>query len=260
MQTKETAPATLPNWLLALVGAGVAFCAVIAGAPASLAPALARKAGVDIFVDRAEGTLWKGELQGVYAKGVRLGDIAFETRPAALARGRLAFDITVRNGALAGQGRASLAPNGEFSMKGARLLFDLSAANRYAILGQPMSGAVRADIEEVVVAPEGCIRADATLWTDVLAAPAKRFNAEALPLAGDGACDGRDLVVSLAGRSGDGAVAMTLRITPELSYTLSAEASPARTDVADALQFLGFERNEGAMSIATSGVIGAVGS
>lgn len=260
MKTKEPAPAVLSNKLLALLGAVTASCAVIIGAPASLIPAMARKAGVDISVDRTQGTLWRGELVGVYTKGVRLGDISYTTRPGALMKGRLAIDIDSRNGALVGKGRTEIAPTGEFSMENARFLFDLSAANRYAILGQPMSGAVRADIDELSISPEGCDRAKASLWTDVLSAPAKRFNARALPLAGEGACDGRDLVVTLAGESEDGAVAMKLRITPALSYTLSAEASPSRQDIAEALQYLGFQRMDGSMSIATSGVIRTVGS
>ncbi|MBI1365979.1 MAG: hypothetical protein GC153_08495 [Alphaproteobacteria bacterium] len=245
-----------------LTFAGLIFglTVLVVNAPAAILPALARSTGVEFYVDDARGTLWRGELKGVRSKGVKIGDIEFRTHPADLLRGRITADLVSRNGALAGAGRAVVLANGLLKLEHAHFVFNLDAANEYLILGEPLSGKVEADIKELAIAGSGCIRADAKLWTDVLARPARRFDGEAVDLFGGGACAGKDLVVALSGASSDGAVKLTLRVTPQLTYTLLAQAAPARTDIANALHYLGFQRSEGEMSMATSGIIRTVGS
>ena len=257
MRVRQSA---LSRDLLVSVGVFFVLIAIVANAPAALVAPLARRCGAEFYVDQATGTLWKGELKGVRAKGVMIGDVAFTTHPAALLRGRLSLDLVSRRGALDGRASASFLANGEFRLSDARLVFDLAAADEYLILGEPMTGKVRAEVSELTFSPRGCVHADARLWTDVLAEPARRHDGEALDLSGGGACAGKDLVVALSGRSGDGAVRLTLRVTPRLSYTLLAEAAPARLEIADTLQLLGFQRSEGEMSMATSGIIRTVGS
>ncbi len=211
-------------------------------------------------IERATGTIWNGALEGVRAEGVLLGDLSFKTNPLALLMGRLDIDVSAGGGALTGKGHVSVGVDGRATIENAQLLFELDAATRFSFLGAPLEGSVRADINRLVVTRQGCIASAAKIRTDVLAAPAKRFAAEAFDLSGESQCSGRDYLVSLSGNGGEGAVTLSIRISPNLAYTLIAEAQPARTEVAEALQFLGFQRTNGALTIAATGVIHSVGS
>lgn len=256
----KTPSGRLSARLLAICCGAAAFVYCAAAAPASFIAAFAIPKSAGVSVDRATGTIWRGAIEGVRAQGILLGDISYRTNPLALLGGRLAADLNAGGGALSGRGKASVSIDGRTVVEDARLLFELNAATRFAFLGAPLAGTVRADIDRLVVSRQGCLESAATIKTDVLSAPAKRFAAEAFDLSGDGHCSGRDFLASLVGRGGDGAVTLTIRISPDLAYTLIAEAQPARTEVAEALQFLGFERANGVLTIGTRGVIRSVGS
>jgi len=245
---------------LAILSGAAAALYCVAAAPASFIAAFALSKSADVSIERATGTIWEGALEGVRAKGVLLGDISYATNPLALLTGRLAGDLTAGGGALAGRAKASVGADGSAIIEDAQILFELDAATRFAFLGAPLDGTVRADIDRLVLSPRGCIASAAKIRTDVLAAPAKRFAAEAFDLSGEAACSGRDLLVALSGKGGEGAVTLSIRISPSLAYTLIAEAQPARTEVAEALQVLGFQRVNGALTIGARGVINSVGS
>lgn len=245
---------------LSAVFGAAALVAIVASAPASILPAIMRSANSTLSVEKATGTLWRGKLKGVSAQGVRLGDVAFTTNPLALLSGRIAADIVIADGALNGKGKVAVSPGGRLVVNEATFTFSLNAANRFALLGTPLAGDVRADIGRLVVSRKGCVSGSAQLWTDVLVAPAKRFASEAFDLAGEGACKGGNFVVALSGQGGEGAVSLTLSVSPALTYVLSAEAQPARREVADALQVLGFERSNGVLTIGATGAIRSVGS
>jgi hypothetical protein len=203
--------------------------------------------------------LWRGELKGVSMRGARLGDVAFRTEALHVLTGRFAAEIEARDGALTGKGHLSLGPGG-VSIRHAKFVFDLAAANRYAILGSPLSGAVRTEIEHLAWSRKGCFRGGGKLWTDVLVAPAKRFQTKAFDLAGEGACVDGDLVVALSGKGEEGAVSLSLKVSSDFTYVMTAEAQPARTEVAEALQIIGFQRSNGVLTIGTTGAITTLGS
>lgn len=245
---------------LSFIFAIAAAVMIASSAPASILANLVRRANSTVFVEEASGSLWRGHLKGVSAQGVRIGDVAFKTHPLSLLMGRLAADVSVSDGALAGKGEIAIAPDGRLTVSGAKFVFSLDAANRYAILGTPLSGAVRAEIDRLSISKKGCVGGSARLWTDVLIAPAKRFQSEAFDLSGEGQCVGGNFVVALSGQGGEGAVSLSLSVSPTLSYVLSAEAQPSRREVADALQILGFERTNGVLTIGATGIIRSVGS
>ncbi|MEX0645202.1 MAG: type II secretion system protein N [Parvularculaceae bacterium] len=246
--------------VLAILAAAAAAVYCVVAAPASFVAALVIPTGAGVSIERTTGTIWNGAIEGVRAEGVLLGDISYATNAFALLTGRLAASLDASGGALAGDGKASIGVDGKAVVEEAQFIFELDAAARFAFLGAPLNGTVRADIDRLVVSRMGCLESEMTIRTDVLAAPAKRFAAEAFDLAGDAACNGRNFVVSLAGEGGEGAVTLSLSISPNLAYTLIAEAQPARTEVAEALQFLGFELTNGALTIGTTGVIHSVRS
>lgn len=257
----ERAPPTrLSIRTLSIVFASAAAIMIAASAPASIIAAAARRVNADLSIAETRGTVWKGALAGVSAEGVVLGDIAYTTNVFSLLSGSLAADIRVNGGALNGNAKAALTPFGRLSVWDATFTFSLSAANRYALLGTPLQGTVRADVDHIAISKAGCATGSARLWTDVLVAPAKRFDSEAFDLAGEGVCEDGTFVVTLSGQGGEGAVSLSLRITPQLTYMLTAEAQPARREVADALQVLGFERANGVLTMGATGAIKTVGS
>ncbi len=93
------------------------------------------------------------------------------------------------------------------------------------------------------------------MWTDVLVAPAKRLGGDAFSLSGDGQCKNGNVELVLAGHGSDGGVSMTIRVSTDFTYRLTAEAQPVRAEVADALQLFGFERMNGALTLATTGAL-----
>ncbi|MGE0409363.1 MAG: type II secretion system protein N [Amphiplicatus sp.] len=258
-QRTETRPLLSARLLGALCGAS-ALVYALAFAPASFIPALAIPPGADVSVTRATGTIWRGVLENVRTQGVAVGDIAYKTNPLALFAGRFAVDLSIKNGALAGRGRFSAGLDGKVTLAKAAFRFELNAATRYAFLGAPLDGELRADVDRLTLSREGCIVSRTRLWTDALAAPAKRFATEGFDLAGDGVCSGRDLLVALSGEGGVGAVNLSMRVSPDLSYTLIAEAEPARSEVADILRFLGFAQTGDALTIGATGALQGVGS
>lgn len=245
---------------LAIIVAGSAVAYCVAAAPAAFIRAVAVPPGMGLSIERATGTIWKGTLEAARAEDVLLGDIAFRTDPLALLSGRLAADLSIGDGALAGNGKASLGLDGRLVVENAKLLFELDAATRYAFLGAPLQGMVRVTADRLIVSREGCIDGRAKFSTNVLAAPAKRFAAESFDLSGEGACSGKDFLIALSGKGGEGAVTLSIRVGPDLAYTLIAEAQPARAEVAEALQYLGFQRTNGALTIGATGVIHSVRS
>lgn len=244
--------------MLLLVGAFAASFQLVAAAPASLVLAFGSIGAAGVAADSATGTLWNGTLHGAAADGVALGDVAFALDAVALAAGRLKADVALSGGSLTGAGVVATS-GGRLVLKDAAFAFDLSAATRYAFLGAPLTGTLRAEVKELIIGKNGCERVEAVLWSDVLAGPAKRFAGEGLDLAGAARCEGDDFAATLAGDGAEGAVRMNVAVAPSMTYTLTASAQPVRREVAQALQAFGFREENGALTIAMSGVVKAAG-
>lgn len=249
-------PSLTPRTLI-LIGAFAASFQVVATAPASLIPALAGFSRAGLRYEEARGSVWNGTLRGVDAMGLRLGDVEYEIAPFSLFAGHAGGVFFMSGGALEGDGRARIGPFGGVEISNARLLFDLGAATRYAFLGEPLAGSLRADVVRLVLSKKGCVESQARLLTDVLAAPARRLKARAFDLAGSGSCDNGDFLVELSGKGEEGAVAVSIRISPSMAYWLAATVVPVREDVAAALQTLGFRNKDGELTIGAEGVIGS---
>ncbi|MEE2691794.1 MAG: type II secretion system protein N [Pseudomonadota bacterium] len=243
-----------------LLGAlGVAVFAVTLGgyAPASLIAPLAGASSLSY--GRVEGTIWKGVIADARVDGVSLGDISYRLRPGALLRGKLAAAVEARGGAVSGHGIAA-AGWGEYSFRDGEVMIDLGSVRRYAFLGAPLEGRGRARIEDLTVSEKGCRRADATVWTDALNAPAQRLNGEGFELNGAARCDGGDLIVELSGSGAEGGANLALHLKPGFAYTLEASAQPSRAELEQALVYMGFQQENGVLTYASTGTIRTAGS
>jgi hypothetical protein len=254
----DASPKSLSSRSLTVILAIATAALIVATAPATIVGAALNKEGVAVAA--ASGSVWRGELKGVSVQGVKIGDVAYAADPVAILTGRFAARAAIRNGAVNGAGRIAASLGGRVVVTNAKFTFALDAARRYAILGAPLAGTLRVDASKITFSGEGCLEGSAKLWTDALMGPAKRVGSKAFDLAGDGACKGRNFVVALAGRGGDGAVSVNLSVSPALTYVVNVEAEPARTEVAEALQILGFENANGVLTMAATGALRGVGS
>lgn len=243
-----------------LIGAFAASFQAVATAPASLVPGLAGLSRAGVRYEEARGSVWNGTLRGVDARGFRLGDVEYEAAPFSLFAGHAGVRFRMSGGALEGDGRARISPFGGVEISHAHLLFNLGAATRYAFLGEPLAGSLRADVVRLVISKKGCVESQARVLTDVLAAPARRLKARPFDLVGSGRCDNGDFLIDLSGEGEEGAVALSVRIAPSSAYSLTATADPAREDVAAALRRLGFHDKDGELTIDAEGIIGSHGS
>jgi len=252
-----TAPSATSPKLLAALGGAVFVATLIANAPASLL--VAPISSPAFSYASAEGTVWDGAVEGAVVNGTPMGDISFRVRPLALLTGRLAADIDVRGGAVTGRGSAGAGFGGYF-LQDADLAIDLGAVRRYGFMGAPLEGRARAKIDRLALSGKGCRAAAATIWTDALNAPARRLNGEGFDLDGEARCDGRDLVVDLSGQGAEGGGRLAMRLKPGLTYTLEASAQPVRAELEEALVYMGFQRENGVLTYASTGAIRTAGS
>jgi hypothetical protein len=243
----------ISNRRLLAVAAFAAGFQLTATAPASLATAFS---GGRLTVAKASGTLWNGRLSDARLNGVALGEVVFSVDGLSLFTLGPTAHLRLDGGALGGEGRVR-ASFGGLSVFDARLEFDLAAAGRYAFLGAPLEGKVRATVRELKLNRSGCAAADIDVWTDVLAAPARRLDGAPLDLSGGASCADGALLADLSGESADGSARLNLAVAPDMTYTLDAAAEPARAEIAEALRVFGFREGEGAMSLAMSGVLRA---
>ena len=62
----------------------------------------------------------------------------------------------------------------------------------------------------------------------------------------------------LAGKGGEGSATMTIAVQPDLSYVLTADATPSRQEIDQALQLIGFEKSESGLTYGATGVFKGV--
>ena len=242
------------------VGAAAFLFMLAIAAPASLVPSIAGFEKAGVAYHSIDGTLWRGKIQKLHYRGVNFGDVDYHIKPLRLLSGRLAADVELSGGSLAGEANVSAGVSGAMNISNAQIIFDLDAATRYALLGEPLSGALRADINEIVFTREGCSKANAQIWTDVLSAPAERFNAGAMELSGGASCRGKNLLIALTGEGEAGEATLNLEVTPALTYLLAARAVPNRDEVRNALRGLGFQPDNGGLAIGARGALNSVGT
>ncbi len=253
----------LPKDLRAPVIAGtlVFIATLIAWAPASLISLAAPDGPHALAYSDARGTIWRGALGGASVAGVSLGDVSFQLSPLSLLGLSPEVRLSAKGGAITGDGRISIASGMRVKLSDVTADISLGAVAPRGVFGAPANGRATIAITSLVFSKRaGCREASGDLWTDVLDAPAKRFNLPALPIAGDMHCDGDALVIALKGENDRTGADVTLRLNKSLTYEISAMARPSEESIASALRVFGFEDDNGALIYGSAGVLTGAGS
>ncbi len=245
-----------------LIAAALIFVAtLIISAPLSLVAAFIDFEKQDVAYSGVHGTIWGGGFSDLSVRGAPLGDVSFRLAPLSLLRASPSLSLTAKGGAINGEGRVAIGPGRKLTLENVAADIRLGAVAPRGVFGEPARGIARVDLERVVFSrAKGCQSAEGELWTDVLDAPAKRFNLPAMPMAGGVACEDGRLAVSLAGANAKADAEVVLRIDRTLAYEISARARPEEEGVASALRGFGFEEDNGALIYGSAGVFKGAGS
>lgn len=247
------------NRPLLLAGVVAFVVAAIATAPASLIVALVEKNAPQADIAAVDGTIWRGTLKGVYFNDIALGEIDYRLLPSKLFGGRIAADVSAKDGALLGKGRIEIGSNA-YAVSGLSAQFNLSSIRRYTFFGVPYGGTAVIRAEKIRVSPKGCAADGASLSTDMLDSLARKWSGEPLPLSGEISCAGDRLTVNVSGANRDGAVKLTASVGADLGYSLTAVADPKRPELGAVLRGIGFEGGDSALSMTAAGQLKGLSS
>ncbi|MEM9495947.1 MAG: type II secretion system protein N [Pseudomonadota bacterium] len=251
----------LRRFSLGVIGAAVFVATLIASAPASLiAPALASSGG-RVHYAGIEGTIWRGRILGAQVEHVSLGDVAFRLSPLSLVTLSPRATVDLAGGAVVGDADVAVGFGRRVHVRDAKLAFDLARLARRGILGEAVTGRADLTVRDLMFGADGCVRADADIWTDVLSAQARRYGqGDEFPMVGAAACDGARLALSMNGEGDAGAAALEISVAPDYTYEISATAQPVGDDIVAALLYFGFENDNGALIYGSTGVLSGAGS
>lgn len=217
----------------AVVFAPASFLALVIGSPSS-----------GISYSSIKGTVWRGTLNDVTAGGQPLGQVHYTLVPLALLTGNLGATIDFSGPAGSGEGKIGLGLIGrKIRIENARIAYDLGWLSRYSIFGLPYQGEVRFNIKHLAVSPRRCLRADGDIWTNILDSSLKPYVGEGMALAGPAECEGQALKLVLTGQNSAGSTEVTLRVQPDLTYSLVASVNPGKAQIALDLKSIGFEED-----------------
>ena len=246
---------------LIFIGAAAFLLTALVSLPASTLSAFVDFERHKTSYEEVRGTIWRGQFLRAGVAGVALGDVDFELSPLSLLTLSPAISLKADRGEIVGHGRVSIAPGTKLSLGDVQADINFGALAQRGVLGAPAQGQVTFTAQRLVLSrKDGCRVAQGTLWTDVLDAPAKRFNMPAMPLSGGIHCDNADLIVTLDGKNARAAAALTLRINRDFAYEIIATAQSNEDDIASALRVFGFEDDNGALTYGTVGVFKGAGS
>ncbi len=230
-------------------------------APASIVAPILRTTGADIQYQEITGRLWRGSFNGVSTGEIYLGDVSFRLRPTAFLTGAVSADVTVQDGAALGAGRIKLGIlSRRVMLSNANVAFDLSTVRRYTLFGIPYQGRVEARDAMVVWSPDGCMRTQGDIWTDVLDATSKTLVNESLLLAGPASCENGLMLITLKGANRQGETQIKIAIDPAMTYRVMASVDLGRADLENNLRQFGFEDDDGVMVFDVVGALKGAGS
>ncbi|MCK5748939.1 MAG: type II secretion system protein N [Oricola sp.] len=245
-----------------LAAAAVVFAAtLVLSAPLSIVSSFVDFERQGIAYSSAEGTIWNGVFTDLTARGAPLGDVSFRLSSLSVLAAAPAISFQARGGAVIGEGRLTIGPGQKVRLANVSADVRLGLVAPRGVFGEPARGVARVDIERIEFSrARGCAAAAGNLWTDVLDAPAKRFNLPAMPMTGAFACEGDRLLVTLSGANERAAADVTLAVDRSLAYEIIATARPSEEGLASALRGFGFEDDNGALTYGSAGVFTGTGS
>ena len=240
------------HYLLVAVLVMIFAVTVLASVPMSLVASAASRAIPGLSYAESEGTIWKGKLSAVTLRGITLGTVTIDVSPMSVLRGGLGGKLSLKGGDLTGSG-------GFFMSRKSLDIHDAALQARLApfiarnLVSGPLTGHASMTVRRLAVSRSGCVAADATIETDMLARHAQSFGASGFPLMGTVRCDNKDVVTELAGAGDDGDAQIIVRIKPDQSYLAEVSAKTTAREVSEALALVGFAPKGDRLHMQTTG-------
>ncbi|WP_425408609.1 type II secretion system protein N [Hyphococcus sp.] len=247
-------------WLgaLGLLSFFITACVV---APASMLAKLVDVENRNVAFAAIEGTLWRGSIANLSINNISLGNVDFQLAPLSLLTLSPRITLNAEGGDVFGSGVISYAPSAKYFASNVNAQINLGATATSGVLGQPVEGSAELFVEQYVFTEsKGCIKAAGAVWTDVLNAPSKRYDLPELPLSGELHCEEGATIIKLSGENVRAGTDVLVRIFPNLTYEVTAKATPSEAEVASALRYFGFEDQNGALIYGAAGVFKGPGS
>lgn len=238
---------------LILLGVLVFIAALVARLPLSLVTA---NAPMPLTYESVSGTLWKGRMTGIEVDGEKVGDAAVSVKLLPLLAGKATARLELAGRGITGQGAVTLT-TGQVTVERANAVLDLARFGLVDVFGQTLRGHLDAEIRKVTYSRAGCEEADLSVSTDALSRSLAAYGLEGFPLAGEGRCEGSDLVIPLAGENPDARVAAELRLEPTGRYRSSLRITPSAPQLGFVLESAGFRREGDAFLAERSGMLEA---
>ncbi|MEM9707113.1 MAG: type II secretion system protein N [Pseudomonadota bacterium] len=235
----------------------VFILSLVASAPASLlTPVLSAVAApASASFDGVEGTLWHGVIRDVSIEGAHAGQVSYQFHPVALFKGSAAYGLSATGRDIFGKGIISTNWKGRISLSHARFTVALKPFGRgFKVLGAAIGGQATVDLDVLSVTAAGkCASASGSIWTDILQAPAQRFDLSAFDLEGPLKCEGEKFSLALSGDGPSGAADLSVLFSLSGGYEWTAIASPNDDNVSRALRLIGFSETSDGLQMGASG-------
>ena len=167
------------------------------------------------YAARVDGTIWNGVLHAGHLGRLSLGDARLALNVPALLSGRVGFGFSAA-GALKGSGIAVLSGNGH-ALRANALRFPISALSP----SLPLEGEMRLSGIDVAFRDGACHAAQGSVMVKkVRLSHGSMLLAPDFQLRGALGCAGGDVIMRLAGRSGDIALRSVIRISATGAYRM----------------------------------------
>ncbi|WDI31241.1 type II secretion system protein N [Hyphococcus flavus] len=234
---------------------------VLSQIPASVFAMFVDEDRTGLAYSNVTGTIWNGAIERLSINGVLIGQVNFKMSPISIAMLSPRVRLSARDGAVLGKGAVSVGFGSRVSFSDVHAQIDLNAVAPTGILGRPAQGIAEVSIDRLTFSQRhGCQNAQGSVWTNVLNAPARRYELPDLPLSGDMQCEEQALLVAVSGNNDRAGVDLLVRVQPDLTYEVSAVARPSEAELASALRLFGFEGDADTMTYGAAGVFKGPGT
>jgi general secretion pathway protein N len=213
----------------------VLVLAAIAFVPLRLALDAVEAEDAGLTATGVSGTVWSGRIDGAALHGVTLGDVDARLLPGALVMGAVKIAAIADGGDLSGQ--AVFVRRGDLTG-----LEDVDAIAPLSLFrtALPLTGALRLEGVSVHFREGRCVLAEGRVATDALQRNAGLLGGPGPLLSGTARCDGAAVAFPLQGQGAQGAVSLTIAVSPDGRYRTVARIEPADPAVGAALGLAGF--------------------
>ncbi|MEM0986510.1 MAG: type II secretion system protein N [Pseudomonadota bacterium] len=198
-----------------------------------------------VLFERAQGTIWSGDLLGVALGGQPIGRVTLDLKPASLLTGEIAYDMDVAGPAGEGRGQLAFSPGGGIALRDLVADVNLQAIERLDTRLRQAPATVSVILPELIADRRmACRRADGRLQSDLLQRLGGQFSWTGPPMAGIIACDGEGgYQVTLANTGGEDEIALDAIGSPlTASYTADVRVRTNNEQVANTLLLMKFQK------------------